>query len=322
MLGFVASSLVGVGVLLAVAPEAQACSGCFDPADWAPNFEAVMPANVVGIVWIPHSSAPAGVLPLLFDADTNEELATQAVEVGGRVFVYPMEAAEAGRSYVFEIPDDACHSSPTTTIEATESVELPEVSLGILVASPPTLGGVPVPADVSCTEDVDGVRADIELKLSAELAPFADALLYETYVDGEQWGHTPQYYDDTRVGSSWWGRGRDRLVELCIDGVGGSPEPHTVQMKARVIGDADLLYASNTVEVILDCSMVPLEGETDDTAGTGEDTDSSSGGEGGFDGGGGEGGCACRVEGGSRAPALLLAMLTVLGLVSRRRPCG
>lgn len=318
----VVSSLVS-GLLVAVESSAHACSGCFDRSIASPSTGTTLPANAFGIAWNPSSSVPEGELPMLHDVDTGQELPVEALEVGALVFVYPTDAVAPGQSYRFTLPVDDCSwNAATATLEATEPVALPEVSLGTLVASAPTLGGVPVPADVSCTEDVEGVHVDVDLQISSELQPLADALMYETYVDGNLWSHNPANYHEFYPGRSWNGqRGSDRLVELCIDGVGGSPEPRTVQMVARVVGAPEIVYESDTVEVVLDCSMVPV-GETDGATGA-DGSSGTSDGTGGTDAGAADGddggGCACAAGGRSTTPGLLLAMLAVLGLVRCRR---
>jgi MYXO-CTERM domain-containing protein len=322
-IGLVLVPSLALGLVLAVEPTAHACSGCADRSRVAPSSGTALPANALGIAWNPSSSVPEGELPVLYDVDSGQPLAVETLDVWPLVFVYPMDGAVPGQSYRFELPADDCSSTGATVrLEATEPVALPEVSLGTLAAEDATLGDVPVPADLSCTEDVEGVRVDIDLQLSPELQPFSDALMYETYVDGERWSHDPAYYHEFVPGSSWNGqRGSDRLVELCFDGVGGSPEPRTVQMVARVAGAPEIAYESNTVEVVLDCSMVPATGETDGATGA----DGSSGtddGTSGADAGatdGDDGGCACNVDGRPTTPGLLLAMLAFLGLASRRR---
>lgn len=324
--GLVVCSFVS-GLLLAVEPSAHACSGCSDRSRVSPSTGTALPANALGIAWDPSSSVPAGELPVLHAVDTDQELPVEALEVGALVFVHPTDAVASGQSYRFTLPLDDCSlMGETVTLEANQPVAVPEVSLGTLVASAPTLGNVPVPADISCTEDVEGVRVDVDLQLSPELQPLADALMYETYVDGERWSHDPAYYHEFYPGSSWNGqRGSDRLVELCIDGVGGSPEPRTVQMVARVVGAPEVVYESNAVEVVLDCSMIPAAVETDGATGAEGSSgmgDGTGDGTSGADGGatdGDDGGCACATDGRSTTPGLLWAMLAVLGLARRRR---
>lgn len=324
--GLVLASSFVSGLLLAVEPSAHACSGCSDRSRASPSSGSTLPANAFGIAWNPASSVPEGELPVLHQVDTGQELPVESLEVGALVFVHPTDAVAPGESYRFTLPVDSCSSNAATvTLETTEPVALPEGSLGTLVASAPALDGIPVPADLSCTEDVEGVRVDVDLQLSPELQPLADALMYETYVDGELWSHDPAYFHEYYPGSSWNGRrGSDRLVELCFDGVGGSPEPRTVQMVARVVGAPELVYESTTVEVVLDCSMIPA-GETDGATDGATGADGSSGtadGTGGADVGatdGDDGGCACAVDGRSTAPGLCLAMLALLGLARRRR---
>jgi hypothetical protein len=304
---------LALGLLLVAEPRAQACSGCSNPSRVAPPGGTAMPANAIGIAWAPSSELPAGTLPVLYDEASGQALPVESIPIGGLVYVRPMDAAEAGKSYRFETPPDSCSNGRDVTLDATQTAIVPSVSLGALVATAPTLGEVSVPADVTCSEDVEAVFVDIELQLPAELQPFVDALMYTTYVDGEPWSHTPAYFHELRPGSSWTGRrGGDRLLALCIDGQGGSPEPHSVQMVARIVGAPQTAYESETIEVILDCSMIPESG-TDGGTDTGGDTDTA----GGADGGGS--GCACHVDGGSGMPMLLPTMLALLGLAPRRR---
>lgn len=92
-------------------------------------------------------------------------------------------------------------------------------------------------------------------------------------------------------------------------------------MVARVVGAPEVVYESNAVEVVLDCSMIPAAVETDGATGA-EGSSGTGDGTSGADGGatdGDDGGCACATDGRSTRRGLFLAMLAVLGLARRRR---
>lgn len=102
------------------------------------------------------------------------------------------------------------------------------------------------------------VFQDIELVVSPELAPWRSALVYETLVDGVTWNE-PEPVCSHRLGSSWMGRGVDRVFASC-----GTPEEnkfvrsgvalgeHSLQLRARLVGSAQV-YLSNEVKVKFDC---------------------------------------------------------------------
>ncbi|MCA9697847.1 MAG: hypothetical protein KC431_10015, partial [Myxococcales bacterium] len=61
-----------------------------------------------------------------------------------------------------------------------------------------------------------------------------------------------------QVGTSWVGRGRDRLLATCPDGGGGglAPGPHQVQMIAHVAGHPAIEFASDVVVIDFDCALL------------------------------------------------------------------
>ncbi len=315
--------LVGL-TLWSIDTAAHACSGCFSPSLRSPAENTEVPANALGLFWATYGMYSADTATLT-DLDTGMEIPLNSDETG-TTHLYPAQPAEAGHQYRFTVPQDcrgggATDNTVERTLIATAPVTLPATGLGTLVASEPSLRTVPIPADVSCSESTDAVAVDVTLELSPELLPFADVLMFYTYVDGERWGHLPGYFADSPPGESWQGRGEDRLFELCNEeGEGGSPALRTVQFEALVPGNPGVSFLSTEVDIVLDCQMAAVG----DGSGTeGEATGGGTGGSG-SDGGGdagqgpGEGGCSCRSAAGSKGSPDWLMLLGIVAIARRR----
>lgn len=116
---------------------ARACSGCSTRSLMSPAAGAEVPANALGLFWASHGfSADTATLT---DLDTGMEILLDSEEIGF-MHLFPAQPVEAGHQYRFTVPED-CGGMDTVqrTLIATAPVELPQISLGTLVASEPSL---------------------------------------------------------------------------------------------------------------------------------------------------------------------------------------
>lgn len=142
------------------------------------------------------------------------------------------------------------------------------MSLGTLVASDVTISSIDL-ATVGnggrCFEPIDAAFVDISLMPSAEATPWLPLLIFETYVDGQRWHPSAISISNHRIGHSWQGSGRDRLVADC--GAANprfpalAPGAHTVELRARLVGHAAAL-ATAPLTVQLDCTPTTTTDES------------------------------------------------------------
>ncbi len=305
----------GVPLLAALAlfthpAPADACSGCSQPGLVPGPDGTVAPINALGVLWGPYPiTQPLGDddLPRLFEVGSGLELALEQVPLGPDIYLVPGAALELGESYRFEVPESGCVEATSRTLVAGEPLEFP-AGLGVLTATEPSSAPITLAGGVGCSEQVDVVYVRVELELVPALAPFEELLMYETYVDGERWRPTVGSFDEPAPGETWRGRGVDLIYATCNDGVGGSAEPHLVQMRARLAGAPEIAIETEPIEVVLNCATEDMgESETGGETGDGPGADEDSG-------------CSCSSAGDSgRAGLLGLLMLLGLPMLGRNR---
>ncbi|HVH98030.1 MAG TPA: MYXO-CTERM sorting domain-containing protein [Enhygromyxa sp.] len=294
---------------------ALACSGsdCTPPIA-APQDGTVMPINAAGVRWEASTSEADDVV--LRDIAANVTLPIAFEQTGSLFDLRPATPLDPGKTYRFEFPDDLCGPAFNRSFVTAPAVELSTSSLGSLVAAPPELAQIEIPASVTCSASVDAVRVDVELELDPQLEPFAGVLMYETLVDGKRWHHEPQLFASPKLGESWVGRGVDSIFSTCPDGSwnGVSPGPHQVQMRAEIPGLPGVVLESDVIEIVLECATT---GETGDDESESDESESGS-----FaapiDESEGSQGCSCSSDGG-RWPAALTAPVVLLLAWSRHR---
>lgn len=266
------SPLVAVAVglsLLLPALEARPCSApvCQD-SDLVGR--GTVPLNTAALVWTPYQ-------PFIGDPGTITTSSVSLVASDGERVPVRLGAAIPDAYYAWEIaPERALREGITYQLEQPSfcgassappslgpivvgpAAPLP-TTLGALTVETATVGWLDIPHGASCATAAMSAHAGIELALSAEALPWRDALVFETYVDGQRW--KPQRYTNRRVpaGESWSGRGRDRVYGVCpstsfFDQRGVPLDvPHTVVMRATLPGTAVALETA-PVTVMLSCT--------------------------------------------------------------------
>jgi hypothetical protein len=295
--------LVAVAVFASMfAPRiADACSAsACGVSSFTPAEGTTVPENLPAIDWHPASSPdaaePSKVTLVAANNPTVPIPLTATPLSGGDYALVLGEPLVAGTAYV--ITDaNLCYQStgPTVTFRAGPAASLP-VALGSLTMTDGGVGPLEVATiSGSCSSDVAAAQDSIELALAQDAAPWQDALMFETFVDGTPWSPRRALNIANVPGTSWQGRGVDLVFSVCeTDDPGGALDgvevgTHTVEMRARVPGTTTVL-TSTAVTIDLQC------------AGAAGSSDSSG----------------CSANRGARAPWLLLALLPILRRRGRR----
>lgn len=332
----------GYGIFVGVALSAAAfwrptpASACSPPPCWDSQFvpadSAVVPSNLAGLLWEPNPSSPpmeataADFTLLRVEGASEIPVGVTVTELRpGLFFVAPDAPFEQGMGYRASA-EHLCESEPTLPpvaleFSAVRAAAEPAV-LGSLTATDPWQGPLRVAVwDGSCDREIDAVQVRVTVELSAGAAPWSDALLWSTWVDGQRYAPLSSlgsmHYDPPAPGASWQGRGEDLLFASC-DAVpyteqGLSEGSHTVQLRASLpaaVG-AEPRFASNEIEIELDC-----------LAGTPPDAGAGAAGPGGAAAspqGGMASGCGCRLAATAARAWRGWFILGLLGFVGRAR---
>jgi uncharacterized protein (TIGR03382 family) len=293
----------------AVPSIADACSppmcwpGYFTPADGS-----TVPANLPAIYWRPVGAnlGPAATDPtrvvLAAATDPTTPLAfTAMVQPDGDYLLVPTAPLVAGVTYTLSdhntCGDDAM-TGPTSRFFVAPEAALP-TTLGTLADTDHLRQSFEVgTASGSCSAIVDGDRSTIALALSADALPWQDVLHYQTFVDGTQWSAQSSINGNTAPGSSWAGRGVDKIYDVCMSpdasvlGTGLQPGIHDVKLTATVPGSTVALVTPDLSVDLAECPTADpdnLDGQTES---------------------------GCNSSGGALGP---LALVGVLLLLQRRR---
>ncbi|MCK6550444.1 hypothetical protein L6R52_31695 [Myxococcota bacterium] len=300
------------------APDARACSApqCAGGA-LVPDQGSTVPVNVPGMLWTPFQGFSGGGAITATDvalvASDGERVAVTlgASVADGRAWVItPNVALRAGATYTLEHPS-FCAADPTAPTAIGPVTVGPEAALPTTLGSLSStdgFGGIEIAEGASCSRLVEVPWVEVTVALSAEAEPWRDVLVWETWVDGRRW--TPQRLinRDTPFGSSWWGRGRDRLFTPCgeyiYNGVGLDPGPHTVELRATIPGTSTTLATSPLV-VTLSCPGDASDAGVGDAAALERTDDPSS--------------CACVATARATRSATLFALLGLVATIAHRR---
>ena len=302
--------LLATLLALTAAPSiADACSplqcwpGYFTPADGA-----TVPANLPALYWRPvgANQGPAATDPSLVvlaaATDPNTPLAfTAMAQPNGDYLIVPTAPLVAGVSYTLS-DHNICAgdelTGPTSRFFVAPEAPWP-TTLGTLADTDHMKTSFEVgTASGSCSAIVDGDRSTIVLALSADALPWQDVLHYQTFVDDTLWQGQASINGTTAPGSSWAGRGVDKIYDVCMSpdasvlGSGLQPGIHDVKLTATVPGSTVALV---TPDLGVDLAVCPTA-DPDDLGG-----DNESG---------------CNASGGALGP---LALAGVLLLLRKRR---
>ena len=301
----VASCIGGLLVLsasMAGISEAHACDAHCQPIAISLE-DAVVPANATGAA----VRGEYGMTDMmderysLHNLDTGEWGVADAYFRGSFgaeiVFFYPLQP---NTSYGVGAPDPCTGEVVGIEFSTVEEAPFPS-TLGALEVSPRQLGEIQVSEPSSCEMTAQAAYVDITLDLDEEAIPWDQALVYETYVDGEPWRPLASQGQRIIPGHTWIGRGEDRIFTLCDDvddSVYQAEEGlRTVEIVARHPGRTDEL-ATESVTIDLHCGPI-VESESD------EPGSSDSGG--------------CSTANTGAVPSAILALLVPLLIFGRRR---
>jgi uncharacterized protein (TIGR03382 family) len=303
--------------LLALASAPRPASACSPPQCWpgyfTPGDAATVPANLPAIYWRPVQSGVQNVPPdpsmivLATTADPQTALPFTATALpNGDYLLVPDAPLVAGTDYTI-IDHTACGATPDAgphvTFHAGAEAPLP-ASLGTLAIVEHQEDTFSVAtARGSCSSEVLGDQARVELTPSDDALAWKDALHYQTLVDGQPWGASASLNATSAPGSSWVGIAVDRLYHVCSTdddtiGSGLATGAHEVSMTATLPGSSVAIDAA-AVAVDLECSG----------SGSGSGSDGLDAGDEAEDG--------CNAGGGSTA--LPLALFALLAIRRRRR---
>ena len=263
-------ALVAVSVLVMLGADARDAEACSPPQCWGGSFTpaeaATVPANLPAFHWRPVLSFDNKV-----SDPSNVSLKTAGgVEVpitgtplpnGDWVFTID-EPLVAGTGYVLTDLNVCAGDQlgPTAAFTAAPAEPLP-TDLGTLTTSDHRITSFEVgTSSGSCSTPIDADQVLVDLGLSATALPWRDALMFETLVDGDSWRPQASINSSTSPGTSWRGRGADRVYTTCLANdpsafPGTTEGPHEVTMRASLPGQATVL--SSSVPVELSCNPLP-----------------------------------------------------------------
>jgi MYXO-CTERM domain-containing protein len=330
--------------------QAEACS---PPLCWAagyvPEEGASVPANLPAIYWRPlgeYGETPDPALVTLTELAPETPIALTPTLLGnGHYLLTPARELTAGKTYRLD-DTTLCRGlgdPAQISFDAAATSALP-TTLGQLGSTDEGVGDLTVATGSgSCSTTIKAHRVLIALQLSSSAQPWFEALHFTTEVDGQPWSAASSIVAMRTPGTSWAGRGRDRLYLVCeTDGysqpAGGlEAGSHSVVLKATLPG-TDVALQTAPITVTLSCDPLADAGPGDaqppadagpaldsapPTDGTvARDASGADDGGGTGDGGGPEPssrrGCDCATTAG-HPPATALAGLALLFALARRR---
>lgn len=259
--------LVGIFALgLVLAPrtgEACSCPSC-PPARLVPSGE--VPANVprfrlVHPAWGQGQPIEVTVVDLVEQRPIRIGLLLPN-ESGSESYFTIREPLVPGRTYQVRI------AQPCGGIEREDVIDLfvgPERplphALGHLVPSPLTADQISLSAGAQCAALVSAHYVDLTLAFDPSAEPWATSFDLSTIVDDEPWAPRTSLCQLLEPGTSWLGRGVDRIFTTCghdppwvVPGL--EPGRHTVQMRATLSHpDERIVLETPLLEVELGCEV-------------------------------------------------------------------
>jgi uncharacterized protein (TIGR03382 family) len=259
-------ALFAVSILVWTGTDARDAEACSVPQCWDGSFTpaegATVPANLSAFYWEPDTrlsgrvSDPARV-SLTTAAGVEVPITGTPLPNGDWVFSID-EPLVPGVGYVLA-DFNVCvgdQLGPTASFTAGPPAPLP-IDLGTLTTSDHQIAVFDVAASGSCSASIEGDQVLVELDPSETALPWRDALMFETLVDGGRWRPQPSINSSIPAGTSWRGRGVDRVYTMCgNDPFGGTTEGlHEVTMRASLPGSTAVMSSSVPIELL--CNSLP-----------------------------------------------------------------
>lgn len=264
------ASLVVVTYLLGIVNQVIACEPLPCQSGYLFPSEGTIPENGPPILWVPKRGGewpwqqpPLDEKSSVFLKRDGAVVATQVkLLTGSSIYGYWVRAKslwKQGERYQLQA-DNRCIIGANPKLLATFSIVPPALAptkLGQLMALPPTSGSLKVGTDIgSCSIKTSAVWVDVNLTQDPSATPWEAVIEYETLVDGKKWLRSDSIGTSPIPGSSWVGRGRDRIYVLCdpnspgFEGV--SKGEHEIIMQGRISGQQEWMK-SDPISVILRC---------------------------------------------------------------------
>jgi MYXO-CTERM domain-containing protein len=239
-----------VCIVLLMPEQAKPCSPapCSQGGHLLP--QVFFPARLHGFLWTPRQGYGAGVEvaeeDVLLQTTNGIEVPVTLEPYGtGRTtyLIVPTMPLAAGTNYQLHVPSTCSELGFETlsyALEAKAEAPLP-TELGTLMVEGSRLGPLMVSSGGSCSVTIDAAQVDVQVVLSAEAEPWANAFLYRTIVDGRPWSPTASLVSNVPLGYSWEGHGRDRLYASCGGEAALSEGRHEVIIEATLPGRTEVL---------------------------------------------------------------------------------
>lgn len=253
---------------------------CSAPLCWEERLFPLrpFPANLPMIFWSPSWSgsetATVADADVYLESPAGDRISVTLAEYPNywpfTYEVHPSVQLTPNVEYTLRTPDGCEPYDPLRTIKPVATATVPS-TLGTASVTHAGRELIDVRGNGgTCTDKLDASFAMISVELTAEAQPWAGALLYTTKVDGEIWYKTDSLHSHYEPGSSWIGRGRDKIYASCQNNVvdGLSEGVHEVVFEATVPG-ANILLSTPPIMVTLSCAASPPPPD----AGVGDDAE-------------------------------------------------
>ena len=263
-------ALAAASILLMLGADAETAEACSPPQCWPGSFTpaqaASVPANLPAFHWQPTLSFDGKVSDpskVSLKTAAGDEIPITGTPIPNGDWVFAIDQAlVAGTTYVLTDLNLCAGDQlgPTATFTADVAAPLP-TDLGTLVASDHRIAAFEVgTSSGSCSASIDGDQVLIDLVASATAEPWRDVLMVETLVDGGPWRPQTSINFSQPPGTSWRGRGADRVYTTCFANdpsafTGTTEGAHEVTMRATLPGGTTAWTASVPIE--LSCNPFP-----------------------------------------------------------------
>lgn len=266
-----------LGISLAALGGARNADACSAPPCWpgalVPANDTTVPANLPAIYWRSSRENIGDFLPnptnvSLVEVDSSSAavpLHAVSLQNGDHLLMIG-EVLTPGKNYRLVDTTTCSFGHPDgihVTFQATDAATFPG-SLGEIVVSNEGIRTINIGTySGSCSTSIEADVASIEVELSEEAELWRDVLHFSTYVDGQLWWTSHSILASHAPGSSWIGRGRDRLYRICDSNddwafSGLSAGTHEIIVEATLPGTTiKLTTAPTTVTLSCDNETIP-----------------------------------------------------------------